>query len=49
MNDFIRDKMRLDNGTIPLYGEILAGGTVSHRESVAFDQPRRLTFQQHWC
>jgi len=29
MNDLVRDKMRHENGTIPLYGEILAGGTVS--------------------
>ena len=29
MNDLIRDKMRQDNGVIPLYGEILAGGSVS--------------------
>jgi hypothetical protein len=29
MNDLIRDKMRQENGVIPLYGEIIAGGTVS--------------------
>lgn len=34
MNDFVRDKMRHDNGVIPLYGEILAGGSVSLEEPV---------------
>ena len=31
MNDFVRDKFtpKKGEGTIPLYGEIIAGGTVS--------------------
>ena len=33
MNDFIRDKLRHENGTIPLYAEMLAGGTVSQKQT----------------
>ena len=42
MNDFVRDKFtpKKGEGTIPLYGEIIAGGTVSQHfifdESVQF-------------
>lgn len=32
MNDFVRDKLTDSNGAIPLYGEFLAGGTVSFRK-----------------
>ena len=28
MNDLMRDKFTSDKGNIPLYGEIIAGGTV---------------------
>ena len=29
MNDFVRDKLRLESGVVPLHAEIIAGGTVS--------------------
>ena len=29
MNDLVRDKLRHENGVLPLYAEIIAGGTVS--------------------
>lgn len=29
MNDFVRDKFTTEDNTIPLFAEILAGGTVS--------------------
>ena len=30
VNDFVRDKFMQYNGSLPLYGEILAGGMVNH-------------------
>lgn len=35
MNDFVRDKFTPNKGegTIPLYGEIIAGGTVSQHST----------------
>ena len=46
MNDFMRDKFtpKKGEGTIPLYGEIIAGGTVS--QHYIFEQ--RVWFARTW-
>lgn len=36
MNDFVRGKTRQKDGTVPLGAEILAGGCVSLKSTVAF-------------
>ena len=37
MNDFMRDKFtpKKGEGVIPLHGEVIAGGCVSHTEFIA--------------
>jgi hypothetical protein len=48
MNDLVRDKItESNNGKLPLYGEILAGGMVSIFKMIAFGL--RLTNQLNVC
>lgn len=40
MNDFIRDKLSMPDGKIPLWAEIVAGGTVRSCDEFAFTLDR---------